>query len=205
MTTTNTTLNLAIGCYNESIATIVSFGELFSDTSLHDHEESGTCHLDDLTDDDKNSIFTRLMARVETFVDLMPAELLPDDEMVQLFRNKTAGTHRLEISRENILPATPERPEERQGVYETLLDLTSSDMQEMNDTIFAGVDMFSLPEELALQRIKEYRASHLADSVWMDFLVNSFEMLNHALSITSLIIGITSRINSARGGEVPRG
>ena len=201
MTKMNTTLHLAIGCYNESIAAIASFGELFSDTSLHDHEETGTCHLDDLTDEDKNSVFARLMTRVETFVDLMPAELLPDDEMVRLLRNKTAGSHRLEISRENLLPMKL-TTEERQGVYETLLALTSSDMQEMNAMIFDGVDMFSLPEELALQRIKEYRASHLADSVWMDFLVNSFEMLNRALSITSMMVSVR---DFARDGEVPRG
>ena len=201
MTTTNTTLNLAIGCYNESIAAIASFGELFADTSLHDHEETGTCHLDDLTDEDKNSVFARLMLRVEAFVDLMPAALLPDDEMVQLLRNKTAGTHRLEISRENLIPLQL-TTEERRGVYETLLDITVSDMQEMNATIFDGVDMFSLPEELALQRIKEFRAGHLADSVWMDFLINGFEMLNRALSITSLVLSVRDVI---QGGEVPRG
>ena len=201
MTTTNTTLNLAIGCYNESIAAIASFGELFSDTSLHDHEETGTCHLDDLTDEDKNSVLSRLMRRVETFVDLMPAALLPDDEMVQLFRNKTAGTHRLEISRENLLPLQL-TTEERRGVYKTLLDITASDMQEMNATIFDGVDMFSLPEELALQRIKEFRAGHPADSVWMGFLVNSFEMLDQALSIISLARSVRDVI---QGGVVPRG
>ena len=197
MTTSNATLNLAIGCYNESLAAIISFGEMFDSTMLHDHDESDTCYLDELTNDDKNAILSRLMRRVETFVNLMPAALLPDDEMVQLFRNKTAGTHRLEISRENLLPMQL-TTEERRGVYETLLDLTASDMQEMNDTIFDGVDMSSLTEELALKQVAEYRVGHLADSVWMDFLVNSFEALNHALSITSLII-------SARGGGVPRG
>ena len=201
MTTENTTLNLAIGCYNESIAAIASFGELFSDTSLHDHEETSTCHLDDLTDDDKSSIFSRLMTRVETIVDLMPADLLPDDEMVRLLRNKTTGTHHMELSRENVLPVQLTL-RERQGVYETLLALTSSDMQELNATIFDGVDMFSLPEELALQQIKEYRVSHLADSVWMDFLVKSFEMLNQTLSITSMLITVR---DFARNGEVPRG
>ena len=201
MTKKNTTLHLAIGCYNESIAAIASFGELFSDTSLHDHEETGTCHLDDLTDEDKNSVFARLMTRVETFVDLMPADLLPDDEMVRLLRNKTTGTHHMELSRENVLPVQLTLME-RAGVYETLLDIAANDMKEMNDTIFDGVDTFSLPEELALQRIKEYRASHLADSVWMDFLVNSFEMLNRALSITSMMVSVR---DFARDGEVPRG
>ena len=201
MTTTNTTLHLAIGCYNESIAAIASFGELFADPSLHDHDESDTCQLDELTDDDKSSILARLMHRVETFVDLMPAALLPDDEMVQLFRNKTAGTHRLEISRENLLPLQL-TTEERRGVYETLLALTSSDMQEMNATIFDGVDMFSLPEELALQRIKEFRAGHPADSVWMGFLIISFETLNQALSIISLARNVRDVI---QGGVVPRG
>ena len=88
------------------------------------------------------------------------------------------------------------------GVYETLLDLTSSDMQEMNATIFDGVDMVSLPEELALQRIKEYRVGHLADSVWMGFLINSFEMLDQALSIISMVLTVR---DFARDGEVPRG
>ena len=201
MTTTNATLNLAIGCYNESIAAVVSFGELFSDTSLHDHEETGTCHLDDLTDEDKNSVFARLMHRVETFVNLMPADQLPDDETVRLFHAKTEGTHRLELSRENILPVKLTLME-RAGVYETLLDITAEDMQEMNSTIFDGVDIFSLPEELALQRIKEYRAGHPADGVWMDFLINGFEMLNHALSITSLMLSVQAGL---RGEGVPRG
>ena len=201
MTKMNTTLHLAIGCYNESIAAIASFGELFSDTSLHDHEETGTCHLDDLTDEDKNSVFARLMTRVETFVDLMPADLLPDDEMVRLLRNKTTGTHHMELSRENVLPVQLTLME-RAGVYETLLDIAANDMKIMNDTIFDGVDIFSLTEELALQRIKEYRASHLADSVWMDFLVNSFEMLDRALSITSMMVSVR---DFARDGEVPRG
>ena len=200
MTTSNTTLNLAIGCYNESIAAVVSFGELFSDTSLHDHDESGTCHLDDLSDEDKNSVFARLMRRVETFVNLMPADQLPDDATVRLLHAKPEGTHSLDLSRENILPVKLTLME-RAGVYETLLDLTASDMQEMNDTIFDGVDIFSLPEELGLQQIKEYRTSHPADSVWMDFLTNGFKMLNYALSMTSLIL-------SARAGlsdeEVPR-
>ena len=201
MTTENTTLNLAIGCYNESLAAIVSFGEMFDSTMLHDHDESDTCYLDELTNDDKSAVISRLMRRVETFVNLMPADLLPDDEMVQLFRNKTAGTHRLEISRENLLPMQL-TTEERQGVYETLLDLTSSDMQEMNATIFDGVDMFSLPEEDALQRIKEYRVGHLADSVWMDFLINSFEMLNQALSSISLMLSVRDVF---QGRGVPRG
>ena len=200
MTTSNATLNLAIGCYNESIAAVVSFGELFSDTSLHDHDESGTCHLDDLSDEDKNSVFARLMRRVETFVNLMPADQLPDDATVRLLHAKPEGTHSLDLSRENILPVKLTLME-RAGVYETLLDLTASDMQEMNDTIFDGVDIFSLPEELGLQQIKEYRTSHPADSVWMDFLTNCFKMLNYALSMTSLIL-------SARAGlsdeEVPR-
>ena len=201
MTTSNTTLNRAIGCYNESIAAIVSFGELFDDQSLHDHDESGTCHLDELTNDDKSSIFTRLMTRAETFVNLMPADQLPDDEMVQLFHSKTAGTHRLEISRENLLPVKL-TTEERLGVYETLLDLTSSDMQEMNATIFDGGDPRDLPEELVLQQIKEYRVGHLADSVWMDFLVNSFEALNQALNIINLMLSVRDVF---QGGEVPRG
>ena len=201
MTTSNTTLNLAIGCYNESIAAIVSFGELFDDQSLHDHDESGTCHLEELTNDDKNAILSRLMRRVETFVDLMPADQLPDDEMVQLFHSKTAGTHRLEISRENLLPVKL-TTEERLGVYETLLDLTSSDMQEMNATIFDGGDPRDLPEELVLQQIKEYRVGHLADSVWMDFLVNSFEALNQALNIINLMLSVRDVF---QGGEVPRG
>ena len=207
MTTENTTpdqeitLNLAIGCYNESIAAIVSFGELFDDTSLHDHDESDTCHLDELTNDDKSAVLSRLMRRVETFVNLMPSDQLPDDEMVQLFHSKTAGTHRLEISRENLLPLQL-TTEERRGVYETLLDITSSDMQEMNATVFDGVDMFSLPEELALQQIKEFRAGHPADSMWMDFLINSFEMLNQALNIISLARSVRDVI---QGGVVPRG
>ena len=198
MTTSNTTLNRAIGCYNAAIAAIVSFGELFDDPSLHDHEESDTCHLDELTNDDKSSIFTRLMTRVETFVDL---NQLPDDEMVQLFHSKTAGTHRLEISREKLLPVKL-TTEERLGVYETLLDLTSSDMQEMNATIFDGGDPRDLPEELVLQQIKEYRVGHLADSVWMDFLVNSFEALNQALNIINLMLSVRDVF---QGGEVPRG
>ena len=197
MTTSNATLNLAIGCYNESIAAVVSFGELFSDTSLHDHEETGTCHLDDLTDEDKNSVFARLMHRVETFVNLMPADQLPDDETVRLFHAKTEGTHRIELSRQNILPVKLTLME-RAGVYETLLDITSDDMKEMNDTIFDGADVFSLPPDEAVQRIKEYRTSHPADSVWMDFLVNGFEMLNHALSIASLML-------SARAGLTGEG
>ena len=208
MTTENTTpdqeitLNLAIGCYNESIAAIVSFGELFDDTSLHDHDESDTCHLDELTDDDKSAVLSRLMRRVETFVNLMPADQLPDDEMVQLFRNTPEGTHRIELTRENILPVQL-TTEERRGVYETLLDLTSADMQEMNDAIFGdGVDPLSLPEEEAIQRIKEYRAGHPADSVWMSFLINSFEMLNQALSIISLM---QSMRDVFQGGEAPRG
>ena len=201
MTKMNTTLNLAVGCYNESIAAIASFGELFTDPSLHDHEESDTCYLDELTNDDKNAILSRLMRRVETFVDLMPADLLPDDEMVQLFHSKTAGTHRLEISRENLLPLRL-TTQERQGVYETLLDITTSDMQIMNATIFDGVDTFSLPEEDALQRIKEYRAGHQADAVWMDFLINSFKALNQALSVISMMLAVR---DFARGGEVPRG
>ena len=202
MTTTNTTLNLAIGCYNESIAAIASFGELFTDPSLHDHEESDTCHLDELTNDDKSSIFSRLMTRVETFVDLMPADLLPDDEMVRLLRNKTAGTHCLEISRENLLPMQL-TTEERRGVYETLLDLTSSDMQEMNSTIFDGdVHPLDLTEEVLLKQIAEYRASHLADRVWMDFLVNSFGMLNLALNSINLVLSVRDVF---QGGEVPRG
>ena len=201
MTTTNTTLNLAIGCYNESIAAIVSFGEMFDDPSLHDHDESDTCYLDELTDDDKSAVLSKLMHRVETFVNLMPADQLPDDEMVQLFHSKTAGTHRLEISRENLLPMRL-TTQERQGVYETLLALTSSDMQEMNATIFDGVDMFSLPEEDALQRIKEYRAGHQADGVWMDFLINSFKMLDQALSIIRMVLTVRDVF---QGGGVPRG
>ena len=201
MTTTNTTLNLAIGCYNESLAAIFSFGEMFDDTSLHDHDESDTCYLEDLTDDDKSAVLSKLMRRAENFVDLMPADQLPDDELVQLFRNETAGTHCLEISRENLLPLQL-TTEERRGVYETLLALTSSDMQEMNSTIFDGVDMFSLPEEDALQRIKEYRAGHQADAVWMDFLMNSFEMLDQALSIIRMVLTVR---DFARDGEVPRG
>ena len=201
MTTENTTLNLATGCYNESIAAIVSFGEMFDSTMLHDHDESDTCYLDELTDDDKNAILSRLMRRVETFVDLMPADQLPDDEMVQLFHSKTAGTHRLEISRENLLPMRL-TTQERQGVYETLLDLTASDMQEMNDMIFDGGDPRSLPEEDAIQRTKEYRVVHLADSVWMDFLVNSFEALNQALNIINLMLSVRDVF---QGGEVPRG
>ena len=201
MTTSNTTLNLAIGCYNESLAAIVSFGEMFDSMTLHDHDESDTCYLDELTNDDKSAVLAKLMRRVEIFVNLMPAALLPDDEMVQLFRNKTAGTHRLEISRENILPVKLTL-QERQGVYETLLDLTASDMQEMNATIFDGVDPRSLPEEDALKQVAEYRVGHLADSVWMDFLVNSFEALNHALSITSLMLSAQAGL---RGEGVPRG
>jgi hypothetical protein len=131
----------------------------------------------------------------------MPADLLPDDEMIRLLRNKTAGTHRLEITRENLLPMRL-TTEERQGVYETLLALTSSDMQELNATIFDGVDMFSLPEEDALKQVAEYRVGHLADSVWMDFLINSFEALNHALSIISMVLTVRDVF---QGGEVPRG
>ena len=201
MTTENTTLNLAIGCYNESIAAIISFGEMFDSTMLHDHDESDTCYLDELTNDDKSAVLAKLMRRVEIFVNLMPAALLPDDEMVQLFRNKTAGTHRLEISRENLLPMQI-TTEERRGVYETLLDLTASDMQDMNDMIFDGVDIRDLPEDLALKQVSEYRASHLADRVWMDFLVNSFEALNRALNITSMMLAVR---DFARDGGVPRG
>ena len=202
MTKMNTTLHLAIGCYNESLAAIVSLVEMFDDPSLHNHDESGTCHLDELTDDDKNAILSRLMRRVETFVDLMPADRLPDDEMVQLFHSKTAGTHRLEISRENLLPMRL-TTQERQGVYETLLDLTAADMQEMNATIFGGdVHPLDLPEEVLLKQVAEYRVSHLADRVWMDFLVNSFEALNRALNIISMMLAVR---DFARDGEVPRG
>lgn len=201
MTTANPTLNLAIGCYNKTIAAIISFGELFDDPASHNHDESGTCHLDELTNDDKNSILTRLMTRLETFVSLMPADQVPDDATVQLFRSKTAGTHRLEISRENLLPVDLEIQETR-GVFETLLDITSSDMQVMNDTIFGdGVNPLDLPEDVAIQKIKEYRAGHPADGVWMDFLINGFEVLNEALSIVSLILGLSSL---AEDGEVTR-
>ena len=200
MTTSNATLNLAIGCYNESIAAIVSFGALFSDTSLHDHEETGTCHLDDLTDEDKNSIFARLMRRVETFVNLMPADQLPDDETVRLLHAKPEAMHSIDLSRDNILPVKLAF-QNRAGVYETLLDITADDMQEMNSTIFDDVDITSLPQEEALQRIKEFRASHLADSVWMDFLTNSYEMLDYVLSMTSLISGARAGLADA---EVPR-
>ena len=208
MTTPNTeptpelTLNQAIGCYNESLAAIISFGELFDDTSLHDHDESDTCHLDALTDDDKSAVLARLMRRVETFVNLMPADQLPDDETVRLFHSKTAGTHRLEISRENTLPVHLSL-QERQGVYETLLDLTASDMQEMNDAIFGdGVDPRSLPEEDAFQQFEDYRATHLADRVWLDFLINSSEMLNQALSSISMMLAVRDFV---RDGGVPRG
>ena len=207
MTTPNTeptpelTLNQAIGCYNESIAAVVSFGELLSDTSLHDHEKTGTCHLDDLSDEDKNSVFARLMRRIETFVNLMPADQLPDDETVRLLHAKPEGTHSLDLSRDNILPVKLTLME-RAGVYETLLDLTADDMQEMNSTIFDGVDITSLPQEEALQQIKEFRASHPADSVWMDFLINGHEMLNQALSIISMVLTVR---DFARDGAVPRG
>lgn len=200
MTTSNATLNLAIGCYNESIAAAVSFGEMFSDTSLHDHTETGTCHLDVLTDEDKNSVFARLMRRVETFVNLMPADQLPDDATVRLLHAKPEGTHSLDLSRDNILPVKLTLME-RAGVYETLLDLTADDMQEMNSTIFDGVDITSLPQEEAVQRIAEFRASHPADVVWMDFLANGYEMLNYALSMTSLIIGARAGL---MGEEGPR-
>ena len=207
MTTPNTeptpelTLNQAIGCYNESLAAIISFGELFDDTSLHDHDESDTCHLDALTDDDKSAVLARLMRRVETFVNLMPADQLPDDETVRLLHAKHEGTHSLDLSRDNILPVKLTLME-RAGVYETLLDLTADDMQEMNSTIFDGVDITSLPQEEALQQIKEFRASHPADSVWMDFLINGHEMLNQALSIISMVLTVR---DFARDGAVPRG
>lgn len=200
MTTSNATLNLAIGCYNESIAAIVSFGALFSDTSLHDHEETGTCHLDDLTDEDKNSIFARLMHRVETFVNLMPADQLPDDETVRLLHAKPEAMHSIDLSRDNILPVKLTL-QERAGVYETLLDITADDMQEMNSPIFDGVDITSLPQGEAVQRIADYCASHPADVVWMDFLANGYEMLNYALSMTSLIIGGRAGL---MGEEAPR-
>ena len=198
MTTTNATLNLAIGCYNESIVTVVSFGELFSDTSLHDHEETGTCYLDDLTDEDKNNVFARLMRRVETFVNLMPADQLPDDATVRLLHAKTEGTHSLDLSRDNILPMKLTL-QERVGVYETLLDITADDMQEMNSTIFDGADVSALPQEEAIQRIAEYRANHPADVVWMDFLANCYERLNYALSMTSLIIGARAGLMCEEG------